>query len=83
MLLVLYLALYGGFLALTMLCPAAMRDTAVPLENVGPGQESLDVLHLNLHGLNLAMMAGILLIIASILLAFFHVRPEPPPRPTP
>jgi hypothetical protein len=80
-LLLLYVALYGSFLALLMFCPAAIRDTSVPLQHVGSGQDSLDVLHLDLHGLNLAMMSGLLFVTASVFLAFFHVRPEPPAGP--
>jgi hypothetical protein len=65
LLFLLYFALYAGFLLLNIFAPEAMQDTVLP---VGNGY------YLNLHGLNLALVYGIFLILAAILMAFWYMR---------
>ena len=61
----LYFALYAGFLLLNVFFPTVMADTRI---SIGFGLE------LDLHGLNLAVIYGLGLIMAAILLAFYYMR---------
>jgi len=71
MLFVLYFALFCGFLLLNLFSPSAMQDTVVPI---------FKGYYINLHGLNLALLYGIGLIVAAVLLAFLYMRLTRTPR---
>lgn len=71
LLFVVYFALYAGFLVLNIMSPSAMQDTILP---IGGGY------YFNLHGLNLALIYGLFLILAAILLAFLYMRLTRTPR---
>ena len=62
---VLYFALYAGFMLLTVFKPDTMKLTAIPLPW---GRE------LSLGGPNLAVVAGIALIFAAIVLSLVYMR---------
>jgi hypothetical protein len=68
---VVYFALYAGFLLLNIFKPEAMQDTVLPV-----GGEWF----LYLHGLNLALVYGMFLILAAILMAFWYMRLTRPRR---
>jgi hypothetical protein len=60
-----YFALYAGFLLLNVFEPEAMQDTVLPLGGDW---------YLGLHGLNLALVYGLFLIVAAIVLAFCYMH---------
>jgi uncharacterized BrkB/YihY/UPF0761 family membrane protein len=67
---VIYFALYIGFLLLNVFTPTAMQQAIIPL----PSDWSL-----NLHGLNLALVYGLFLIVAAVILSFVYMRLTRPP----
>jgi uncharacterized membrane protein (DUF485 family) len=69
-----YFAFFAGFLLLNIFSPRIMQATILPLQKVPEGKEPVEVLHLDLHGLNLALVYGLFLILAAIVLAFVYVR---------
>jgi hypothetical protein len=70
MLFVLYFALYAGFLLLNIFKPSVMQDSIIPLGY----SEGKVTWYLNLYGLNLALIYGLFLIVAAILMAFWYMR---------
>jgi hypothetical protein len=66
-----YFALYAGFLLLNIFAPSAMQDEILP---IGKGY------YFKLHGLNLALVYGLFLILAAVLLAFLYMRLTRTPR---
>jgi uncharacterized membrane protein (DUF485 family) len=76
-----YFVLYAGFLLLNVFAPEAMARTVIALQPIPQGRNETEVLHYDLHGLNLALVYGLALIVAAILLAFFYMRLTKRPRP--
>jgi hypothetical protein len=70
MLFLIYFALYAGFLLLNIFKPSAMQDAIIPL-GYSDGKVTW---YLNLHGLNLALVYGLFLIVAAIVMAFWYMR---------
>ncbi|MCL2646548.1 MAG: hypothetical protein FWD61_06025 [Phycisphaerales bacterium] len=64
-----YFLLYAGFILLNLFAPDYIAEGFVPPDS----DRGID-----LHGLNLALVYGLLLILIAIFLAFYHLRRCPP-----